>query len=212
MPVIACPDCGRDVSTLAPVCPHCGRPSPAGLSPVPAASAPLPLKEQTLWTGTPSWATLGGKLATMLVVLIVVPVIAHFFANRALDLEAQSRIVRIGWLITLLVLIYEAVTFLVALFRIRSTVYTITNQRVTIESGLLSKAMSEIDLRYIDDTNFYQSVMARLLGIGNVTIISSDKSTPMYVLRNIKDPRAVREMIRANAYQVSQRQIFTRAT
>src|SRR4051794_28916864 len=105
MPVIACPDCGRDVSTLAPVCPHCGRPSPAGLAPVPAASAPLPLKEQTLWSGTPSWATLGGKLATMLVVLIVVPVIAHFFANRALDLEAQSRIVRIGWLITLLVLI-----------------------------------------------------------------------------------------------------------
>src|SRR5438128_10373983 len=130
----------------------------------------------------------------MLIVLIVVPLVAHFFAQRALDLDAQSRITRIGWLITLVVLIYEVVTFLVALFRIRSTVYTITNQRVTIESGLLSKAMSEIDLRYIDDTNFYQRVMARLLGLGNVTIISSDKSTPMYVLRNIKDPRSVREM------------------
>lgn len=212
MPVIACPDCGRDVSTLAPVCPHCGRPSPAGMAPIPAASVPAAVKEQTLWTGTPSWATLGGKLGFMLLVLIVVPLVAHFFAQRALDFDAQSRITRIGWLITLVVLIYEAVTFLVALFRIRSTVYTITNQRVTIESGLLSKSMSEIDLRYIDDTNFYQSVMARLLGVGNVTIISSDKSSPMYVLRNIKDPRAVREMIRANAYQVSQRQIFTRAT
>ena len=174
MPVIACPDCGRDVSTLAPVCPHCGRPSPAGMAPISAASAPAAVKEQILWTGTPSWATLGGKLGFMLIVLIVVPLVAHFFAQRALDLDAQSRITRIGWLITLVVLIYEAVTFLVALFRIRSTVYTITNQRVTIESGLLSKAMSEIDLRYIDDTNFYQSVMARLLGLGNVTIISSD--------------------------------------
>ena len=211
MPVIACPDCGKDVSTLAPVCPHCGRPSPAGTTPMPA-TAPSPVKEETLWRGTPSWATLGGKLGFMLLVLIVVPLVARFFAGRAFDLDAASRIMRIGWLVTLLVLIYEAVTLLIALFRIRSTVYTITNQRVMIESGLLSKSLSEIDLRYIDDSNFYQSVMARLLGIGNVTIISSDKSTPTYVLRNVKDPRAVREMIRANAYRVSQRQIFTRAT
>jgi membrane protein YdbS with pleckstrin-like domain len=212
MPVIACPDCGRDVSTLAPVCPHCGRPSPAGTTPIAPSAAPKLLPEQTLWTGTPSWATLGGKLGFMLLVLLVVPLVGHFFAQRTPDLDAQSRITRIAWLITLVVLIYEAVTFLVALFRIRSTVYTITNQRVMIEAGLLSKSVSEIDLRYIDDSNFYQSVMARLLGLGDVTIISSDKSTPMYVLRNIKDPRGVREIIRANAYQVSQRQIFTRAT
>jgi len=170
------------------------------------------VNEETLWRGSPSWATLGGKLAFMLLVLIFVPLVARFFAARALDLDAASRIWRIGWFVTLVVLIYELVTFLIALFRIRSTVYTITNQRVMIESGLFSKSLSEIDLRYIDDSNFYQSVMARLLGIGNVTIISSDKSTPTYVLRNIKDPRTVRETIRANAYQVSQRQIFTRAT
>lgn len=26
MPLIQCPDCGKEVSTLAPACPHCGRP------------------------------------------------------------------------------------------------------------------------------------------------------------------------------------------
>jgi hypothetical protein len=211
MPVIACPDCGRDVSTLAPVCPHCGRPSPAGTAPIAPAAVP-PMKEETLWQGTPSWATLAGKLGVMLLVVIFVPLVARFFAARAFDLDTAGRIMRIGWLVTLLALVYEAITFLVALLRIRSTLYTITNQRVMIESGLLSKQLSEIDLRYIDDTNFYQSVMARLLGIGNVTLLSSDKSTPTYVLRNVKDPRGVRELIRANAYRVSQRQIFTRTT
>jgi hypothetical protein len=42
--------------------------------------------------------------------------------------------------------------------------------------------------------------------------MSSDESSPRYMLRSIKDPRGVREMIRAEAYKNSQRQIFTRST
>src|SRR5258706_2138020 len=52
MPVIACPDCGRDVSTLAPACPHCGRPSPGGMS-VPLA-APAAVHDDTQWRGKPA--------------------------------------------------------------------------------------------------------------------------------------------------------------
>ena len=81
-----------------------------------------------------------------------------------------------------------------------------------IETGLLTKALSEIDLRYVDDSQFTQGVVHRMLGIGNVTLMSSDKSTPVYVLRGIRDPRGVRELIRTHAYKVSQRQLFTRAT
>ena len=100
----------------------------------------------------------------------------------------------------------------IALARIRTTLYTVSNQRVIIETGLTTKSVEDIDLRYIDDSQFQQSFIARVLGIGNVTIISSDKTLPIYTLRGIRDPRGVRELIRANAYQVSQRQLFTRAT
>ena len=37
MPLVPCPDCGREVSAAAPACIHCGRPLAA---PVPASSAP----------------------------------------------------------------------------------------------------------------------------------------------------------------------------
>jgi uncharacterized membrane protein YdbT with pleckstrin-like domain len=211
MPVIACPDCGRDVSMLAPVCPHCGRPSPAGTTPMPASAA-APVKEEVLWKGSPSWAVLGGKIAVTVLAVIFIPLIARFLAARAFDLDTSNRIMNIGWFVTLIVFLYEAITFVIALFRIRSTVYTVTNQRVMIETGLFAKALSEIDLRYIDESSFHQNFLARLLGIGDVTLVSSDKTMPTYVLRNIKQPRAVREMIRENAYRVSQRQIFTRAT
>ena len=94
--------------------------------------------------------------------------------------------------------------------RIRSTLYTISNQRILIETGLLSKSVSEIDLRTIDDTQFFQSLTARMLGIGNVTLVSADKAAPMLVLHNIPDPRSLRELIRSNAYRMSQRQLYTR--
>jgi membrane protein YdbS with pleckstrin-like domain len=210
MPVIACPDCGKDVSTLAPACPHCGRPSPAGTTPI--AFAPTPVAEQTLWRGTPSAIKLVGRVVEIVLILIVVPLVFRWFSNRSLDVQTAANILRLGWLITAALVFIEAIRFFYSLFILRSTLYTITNQRVMIERGLLTKSLSEIDLRYIDDTQFFQGIVDRLLGIGNVTIISTDKTTPVYVLQGVRDPRGLREMIRTNSYQVSQRQIFTRAT
>jgi uncharacterized membrane protein YdbT with pleckstrin-like domain len=111
-----------------------------------------------------------------------------------------------------IIFLWQIVNVFVALARIRTTLYTITTQRVIIETGLTSKSVEDIDLRYVDDTQFRQGFIQRLLGIGNVTIVSSDKLAPTYILRGVPDPRRLRELIRANAYQVSQRQLFTRAT
>ena len=205
MPVIACPDCGRDVSTLAPVCPHCGRPSPAGTTPI-APLAALTTPEQTLWRGTPSPVKLVGRIVEIVIIVIAVPLLFRWMS------ATNPGLMTIGWLVTGVLVAVEVIRFFSALIHLRSTLYTITNQRVMIEKGLLSKSLSEIDLRYIDDTQFFQGVVDRMLGIGNVTIISSDKETPTYVLQGVKDPRTLREMIRTNSYQVSQRQIFTRAT
>ena len=212
MPVIACPDCGRDVSTLAPVCPHCGRPSPAGTAPITAATAPKPAAEETVWRGSPSAMKLVGRIIGIVLILIIVPTIMNWMAHQSTTQETSERVMRLGWWITGILVLFEAVRFFLSLAMLRSTVYTITNQRVMIERGLLGKNLSEIDLRYVDDTQFTQSFFDRMLGIGDVTILSSDKSTPVYVLKDVRDPRTLRETIRANSYQVSQRQIFTRAT
>jgi hypothetical protein len=211
MPVITCPDCGRDVSTMAAACPHCGRPSsPTTYAPVAAPAAAT--AEETLWRGSPSWRVLLGKIIAIILTAILIPAVASFIASHTTDLEMSSRIAKFGWWITAIAVIWQIVGFLIVMVRLQSTIDTITSQRVMIERGMLSKSLNEIDLRYIDDTQFFQSFAERLLGIGNVTLISSDKSFPTTVLLGIADPRSVRELIRARAYQVSQRQLFTRAT
>lgn len=211
MPVVPCPDCNREVSTIAPSCPHCGRPAPGGVPSAPVSPA-LPAVEETLWRGTPAWTVLVGHIIGLAVTLILLPVLTHAAASRALDLESASNITRAGWLLTAILLLVQLVIFGVALLQLRSTLYTVTNQRVIIETGLIAKALSEIDLRYVDDSQFSQGVVHRMLGIGNVTLYSSDTTTPVYMLRSIRDPRGVRELIRAHAYKVSQRQLLTRAT
>ena len=211
MPVVTCPDCGREVSTLAAACPHCGRPSPAGFAPI-TGPVPPTMAEETLWRGSPSWRVLIGKVVAIILTVIVVPLTASVVSSHTNDLEMSGRIMKGGWLVTGILVVWQIVSFLIAMMRLQSTLYTITNQRVMIEEGMLSKSLKEVDLRSIDDTQFFQSVNDRLLGIGNVTVVSSDKAPPVTVLRGIPDPRAVREIIRARAYQVSQRQVFTRAT
>ncbi|HYO77847.1 MAG TPA: PH domain-containing protein [Thermoanaerobaculia bacterium] len=210
MPVIACPDCGRDVSTLAPSCPHCGRPSPAGNTPI--AAPPEPMREQTLWQGTPSPTLLAGHVALIVATLIGVPLLAHFFGSTMPDPERGQSMIGFGWIATALLIAVQLIVLVIAWVKLRSTMYTISNQRVLIEQGVFSKTVDEIDLRYVDDSQFAQTFVDRILGIGNITLMSSDQSTPRYVLHSVKDPRAVREIIRAEAYQKSQRQIFTRAT
>ncbi|HEX3069494.1 MAG TPA: PH domain-containing protein [Thermoanaerobaculia bacterium] len=214
MPVITCPDCGRDVSPLATACPHCGRPSPAGFAaPAAAQAAGAPaMTEETLWRGSPSWRVLIAKIVMMVLTVVVIPLVASFISGRTADLDLSSKITKIGWWLTALVLLYQVIAFLFALMRLQSTLYTVTNQRIMFEQGILSKSLSEIDLRSLDDTQFFQSFTGRILGIGNVTLVSSDKALPVSVLHGVHDPRGLREIIRSRAYQVSQRQVFTRAT
>jgi len=96
--------------------------------------------------------------------------------------------------------------------RLRTTRYRLTNQRLTVESGLLSRSMVEVDLRSVDDLVFRQGPVERLLGIGSITVVSSDRTAPRLGLLGVKDPRGTRELIRTQAYAATQRQLFTRST
>ncbi len=195
---------------MATACPHCGRPSPAGTTP--PLSPVAPVAEQTLWHGTPSPTLLAGHVLAIVVVLIAIPLLTRFFGSTMPDEDQGASMIRFGWIATAIIIAVQLIALTIAWIRLRATSYTVTNQRVLIEQGVFTKTVDEIDLRYVDDSQFQQTLVDRILGIGNVTLISSDKTSPRYMLRSVKDPRGVRELVRAQAYQSSHRQIFTRAT
>ena len=76
------------------------------------------------------------------------------------------------------------------------TSYRITNQRVRIESGFLGKDRDDIELIRIQDIDHNQGIGERALNIGDIRIASADPSKPHAVLRNVKDPVEVHEILR----------------
>ena len=75
------------------------------------------------------------------------------------------------------------------------TKYALSEDRLFISVGLLSIKDDEILLYRVRDIDTSRSLWQRLFGVGTVTVMSSDKSMPTLVLKNIKDPVYVKELI-----------------
>jgi uncharacterized membrane protein YdbT with pleckstrin-like domain len=96
------------------------------------------------------------------------------------------------WLLTICTLgIYLLITYLI---RINSR-YTLTNERLIKESGILSKSRDEIELFRVKDTAVKSTLLQRFVGYGNIAVVSSD-ATGNFVLENLPDAMAKREQIR----------------
>ena len=75
------------------------------------------------------------------------------------------------------------------------TRYSLSEDRLFISVGLLSIKDDEILLYRVRDIDTSRSLWQRLFGVGTVSVMSSDKTMPTLVLKNIKDPVMVKELI-----------------
>ena len=76
----------------------------------------------------------------------------------------------------------------------KTTRFAVTSQRVAFQSGILRRRGVSIPLNRINNVNFEQSFVARLLSNGIVTIESAGE-TGDSVFENIPDPERVRSVI-----------------
>ena len=75
------------------------------------------------------------------------------------------------------------------------TRYSLTEDRLFLSVGFLSIKDDEILLYRVRDINTSRTLGQRLFGVGTVTVMSSDKSMPTLVMKNIKNPMAVKELL-----------------
>jgi uncharacterized membrane protein YdbT with pleckstrin-like domain len=67
--------------------------------------------------------------------------------------------------------------------------YTLTETKLEIDSGFVSRTTRSIPLRRIQDVTVSASVFQRLLGFGNLTIDNASDDAGKIVLANINNPK-----------------------
>lgn len=84
------------------------------------------------------------------------------------------------------------------------TRYRLSEDRIFREKGFLNLKEEEVLLYRVRDLEVTRSLWQRIFRVGTVCVYSSDKTTPHLDLVNVRDPKAVKELIYQKVEQVKE--------
>ncbi|MBM3461807.1 MAG: PH domain-containing protein, partial [Armatimonadetes bacterium] len=99
------------------------------------------------------------------------------------------------WLVSFLLVVPILIFAIVVWLKQRSIHYRITTERITITSGLFSRESEDIQLVRIEDVQYKQGFFQRMLGVGTLLLISTDKTQRDLFIYGVADPPAFKEKI-----------------
>jgi membrane protein YdbS with pleckstrin-like domain len=114
------------------------------------------------------------------VVLIALPVIIRVYHNEWMATSFNLTMIVIGLLLL-------AIPWL----RAKRYRFRITNYRIDFERGLLGRNIDTLELWHVEDLRFHQSLMARILGVGTITVLSKHPTTPVLIIPSIPNAQAL---------------------
>ena len=145
--------------------------------------------DRVIWRGGYSpKAMIGGWAFSVLIdlAMIVVGVFAGFGLH--------------GWLILILLMalpwLYHAALLCYRCMNVR---YSLSTQSFVHESGVVRRVIDRIEVLDMDDISFEQGLLERLVGVGSIRIVSSDRSHPELLMPGIENARHVARTVRRSA-------------
>jgi uncharacterized membrane protein YdbT with pleckstrin-like domain len=142
------------------------------------ASLNLSPGEQVIFRGHPSWRAILGFYLKGVVVAAVAGLIAKLFGAG-------------GATVFLVVLVVIGITVLVGFLKRVATVYTITDRRLNIKRGIVSREVQETRLERVQNVNYRQSIYQRVMQIGDVDFDTAATDDYNFVFVGVADPAEV---------------------
>ena len=99
---------------------------------------------------------------------------------------------------TYILLFWTVILPLIVYLRTRFTIYELTEERFREKTGILSQTIEELELYRVRDYTVEKPFIMRLFGLGNLTLLTSDKTNPKIYLYAIKNVENVRDLFRKN--------------
>ena len=82
------------------------------------------------------------------------------------------------------------------------TRYALSEDRLFLSVGFFSIKDEEILLYRIRDISTSRSLWQRIFGVGTITVVSFDKTAPTLLLKNVKNPLDVKELLHRQVEEV----------
>lgn len=93
--------------------------------------------------------------------------------------------------VTLAVLAVFAFAIASGAVRRQRVTYTITSRRLTIQTGLMARELHETRLEAVQNVNFRQSMLERLLGIGTVAFDTAGGAAYDFSFHGVSHPHGI---------------------
>ena len=140
--------------------------------------------EAIFFHGHPSWRSLPGLYIRGLILALLAGVLA------GLATRIAAGHVEAGWVVVAVMVVFALLAGIGQLRRLQTT-YAITDRRLAIETGLLSRELHQTRLERVQNVNAHQSLGQRMLGIGTVDFDTAAEAAFEFSFVGVDDPRGI---------------------
>jgi uncharacterized membrane protein YdbT with pleckstrin-like domain len=140
--------------------------------------------EQVIFEGHPSWRSILGFYIKGILLTAAVALVVAVVTNIADDEVNEG-------LVTIVAVVGVGLTILAGFIKRVATRYTITNRRLHIKRGIISREIQETRLERVQNVNYHQSVYQRVMQIGDVDFDTAAGDDYNFIFSGVAEPEDV---------------------
>jgi len=137
--------------------------------------------ESVIYQGHPSWRAILGFYLKGIAIAVVIGVIIKLVDSTGLAVVVGAALI--------------GLTILAGFVKRVATTYTITDRRLNIKRGIVSRKVQETRLQRVQNVNFEQSVYQRIMQIGDVDFDTAAGDDYNFVFAGVAEPEEVVEQV-----------------
>jgi membrane protein YdbS with pleckstrin-like domain len=173
-------------------------------------SQALPVLTAAVLPVTPSLLGLTGTVC-MAVVFMALAVFLLSVSQRHLqEMHWPPQIVevipQISHLIGLAIAVAVVLRIIYKILRLKSIRYDLSADRIEWSRGLLGRKVDNIDMFRVIDIKMRRSFLDCLLGIGSITLFTTDETSPVFEFEKIGRPKVVYDLIKNTSLTADRKQ------
>jgi uncharacterized membrane protein YdbT with pleckstrin-like domain len=134
--------------------------------------------ERVIYEGHPSWRSIIDFYVKGILLTALVCALFQFITDET-------------GITTLLAIVGVSITILVGFVRRVATSYTITDRRLHIKRGIVSRTIQETRLERVQNVNYNQGVLQRMLQVGDVDFDTAAGDDYNFIFAGVAEPAEV---------------------